>query len=93
MQREHCVNIGQYCQTVAEVCGTWLTKYDARALLPVDARSDKITIRKKSSDKCIYFQTKLSAPSLKLVLARFLALIQCPNTPPICNQLSSRQLL
>ena len=40
-------------------------------LFPVDTRSDKMTRNEnQSSDKCIYFQTPLSVPSLKLLLER-----------------------
>ena len=48
MRRENCVNNQWYCRTVAEVCGTWCTKNDARSLFPVGARSDYMAIRNTS---------------------------------------------
>ena len=69
MQRENCVNVWRYHRTVGEVCGTWCTKNDARSLFPVGARSDSEI--HQSSEKCIYFQTQLFVPSLKVLLERF----------------------
>ena len=48
MWRQNCVNTGRYRKTVAEVCGSWCAKNDARTLFPVDTRSDKMTVRKTS---------------------------------------------
>ena len=57
--------------SVAEVRGTWCTKNDTRALSPVGARGVKMAIRKhQSSEKCIYYQTPLFVPSLRLLLER-----------------------
>ena len=48
MQRENCVNIWRYRQTIEEVSGTWCTKNDACALSPVGAISVKMADCKTS---------------------------------------------
>ena len=45
---EKCVNIRRYRKTVAEACGIWCTKNDARSLFPVGARSAKMAVRNTS---------------------------------------------
>ena len=80
--RENCVNIRRYCKTIEEVCGTRCSKNDARALSPVGIRSIKMAIRKTSIyEKCIYFQTPLFMPSLKLLLS----IDTMPQAPPPPN--------
>ena len=73
MWKENCVNIRRYHKTVVEVCGTWCTKNDSRLLFPngaIEAIKWSSEIH-RSSEKCIYFQTQLFVPSLKVLLERF----------------------
>ena len=60
--RENCVNVRRYCQTVAEVRGTWCTKNDARDCLPLSLwalkwPSENIDLRISvpiSRHRCLY---------------------------------------
>ena len=72
MLKENYVNVRQNCTTVAEVCSTWCTKNDTCSLLPVGPRSDNMASEiHQSSEKCIFVQTWLFVPSVKVLLERF----------------------
>ena len=63
----NCVNVQRYRKTAAEVCGTWCTKMMPACcfLLALEAMKWPSKIH-QSSEKCIYFQTRLFVPSLKV---------------------------
>ena len=86
MQRENCVNNQQYCKTVAEVCGTWCNKNDARSLFPVGARSDKMAVRNAPIFRKVYlFSDTVVCAFSEGAFGEILALIRCPNTSLIRN--------
>ena len=79
-------NIRQYCQTVAEVHGTWCTKNDARALFLVGARSVKMAVRKTSIFGEVYlFSDTVVCAFSEAAFGEISASIRCPKTSPICN--------
>ena len=85
-RRENCVNIRRNCRTVAEVCGTWCTKNDARSLFPVGARSDEMAVRNTSIFGKVYvFSDRVVCAFSEGAFGKILASLRCPKTSLICN--------
>ena len=85
MRRENCVNVRRYRKTVAEVCGIWCTKNDARSF-PVGARSAKMAIRNTSIFGKVYvFSDAVVCAFSEGTFGEILASIRCLKTSLIHN--------
>ena len=92
--RKNCVNIRRYRKTVAEVCGAWCAKNDARSLFPVCARSDKMAVRNTSIFGKVYlFSDTVVCAFSEGAFGEILASIRCHKTSLIRNYFRSGSCL